>query len=266
MAFSNPATALSVSDVCKQFSLRGQQFSAVSNINFEINAGEICALLGPSGCGKSTILRIVAGLENRSSGLITLNGRPVNRPGADRGMVFQSYTSFPWLSVIENVEFGLKVSGQLNALREGIAEHFLERVGLSQFRDAYPNQLSGGMRQRVALARVLANGPELLLMDEPFGALDPETRWQMQELLYEVVCKEKMTVLLVTHDIEEALYLADNIVFLSSSPGRVKKTIRPNLREAGSENTKETILASPEYQNLFIDIRKMMLSEYSPAA
>lgn len=253
--------ALTVQRVTKNFRINKKEIRAVNDVSFSVNSGEICALLGPSGCGKSTVLRMVAGLEYRGSGSITLNGREITEPGPDRGMIFQSYTSFPWLTVKQNVEFGLRVTGQLNALREGVAEYFIERVGLSRFRNAYPDQLSGGMRQRVALARVLANGPELLLMDEPFGALDPETRWQMQELLYEVACREKMTVLMVTHDIEEALYLADSIAVFSAAPGRVRDIIHPGLKEPSGFVAKEYVLNLPRYRLLFQQLRKMMLQE-----
>jgi len=256
--------ALCVEQVSKRFQLQKRDFVAVEEVSFAVNSGDIGVLLGPSGCGKSTLLRMVAGLEPYTAGRISLNGRLVTGPGADRGMVFQTYTSFPWLSVKANVEFGLQVSGQLRALRQGMAEYFIERVGLADFKDAYPDQLSGGMRQRIALARALANGPELLLMDEPFGALDPETRWQMQELLDEIVSKENMTVLLVTHDIEEALYLADNIVLLASSPGRVRQQLRPKLRAEQGFCSKTSILTHPEYSGLYNDLRATMLKEAVP--
>ncbi len=176
-------------------------------------------------------------------------------PGRDRGMVFQSYTSFAWLTVKENVEYGLKVNGYNRAERRDIAHHFIDRVRLTKFKDAYPDQLSGGMRQRVAIARALANGPEILLMDEPFGALDPETRWQMQELLLDIVCEENMTVLMVTHDVDEALFLADNIVFLSSHPGTVREIIPTPRQGKAKPVTKEDMYEIPEY----IDLQKRIM-------
>lgn len=212
-------------------------------------------LLGPSGCGKSTILRMAAGLESLSAGKILLSGHSITGPGRDRGMVFQSYTSFPWLTVKENVEYGLKVNGYNRAERRDIANHFIDRVRLTKFRDAYPDQLSGGMRQRVAIARALANGPEILLMDEPFGALDPETRWQMQELLLNIVCTENMTVLMVTHDVDEALFLADKIVFLSSHPGTVIEIIPTPRHGDAKPVTKEEMYEISEY----IDLQKRIL-------
>ncbi|MGB7416569.1 MAG: ABC transporter ATP-binding protein [Thermosynechococcaceae cyanobacterium] len=222
---------------------------------FDIQQSEIGILLGPSGCGKSTILRMVAGLESISAGQILLSGHPVTGPGRDRGMVFHGSTSFPWLTVKENVEYGLKVNGTPRAERRDIANHFIDRVRLTKFRDAYPDQLSGGMRQRVAIARAIANGPEILLMDEPFGALDPETRWQMQELLLDIVHTENMTVLMVTHDVDEALFLADKIVFLSSHPGTIKEIIPAPRQGEAKPVTKEGMYEISEY----IDLQKRIM-------
>jgi len=222
---------------------------------------EVCVLLGPSGCGKSTVLRMIAGLEAPSAGAILLNGRHVDGPGKDRRMVFQGYTSFPWLKVRDNVAYGLRVNGAVRSEREGAVEYFMDRVGLSAFADAYPHELSGGMRQRVALARVLANGPELLLMDEPFGALDAETRWQMQELLLDVVRKERMTVVMVTHDVEEALLLADQIVFLSRQPGRVRRLLHPPFKADPEVDSRESLRAHPDYSAMEKEILRLMREE-----
>jgi len=245
--------------VTKVYAMRGgRELTAVEDVSLQLAPNRIGVLIGPSGCGKSTLLRLVAGLERRTSGEIRLNGRLVDGPGRDRGMVFQSYTSFPWLTVRENVAYGVKINGDSLMLQEGVVEHYLERVKLSHVADAYPHQLSGGMRQRVAIARTLANSPELLLMDEPFGALDPETRWQMQELLLEVVQKERMSVLMVTHDIEEALYLGEDIFFLSSHPGRLEAEIHPQFRQELAGQDRDAMLAHPEYIGLERRIRRLM--------
>jgi ABC-type nitrate/sulfonate/bicarbonate transport system ATPase subunit len=179
-------------------------------------------ILGPSGCGKSTLLRIVAGLDHPTAGEVRLDGRPVRGPGADRGMVFQSYTLFPWLSVLDNVCFGLRERGLARAQQVEIAQGFIAKVGLNGFEHHYPKQLSGGMQQRTALARALANGPRMLLMDEPFGALDHQTRELMQELLLGIWEAEAKTVLFVTHDIDEAVFIGSRVVLMSARPGRIK--------------------------------------------
>ena len=204
---------------------------------------------------------VVAGLDQPSSGQLLLADEAIRGPGRDRGMVFQSYTSFPWLTVRQNVEFGLRVNGESLAIKEGTADYFLDRVKLTAFADAYPEQLSGGMRQRVALARALATYPRLLLMDEPFGALDAETRWQMQELLLEVVSKEAMTVLLVTHDIDEALFLGDRIVFLSRHPGRVKEILKPDFKQGQRLTTKEALYDSPGFHDVSKHVIHLMREE-----
>ncbi|MGA9435758.1 MAG: ABC transporter ATP-binding protein, partial [Roseobacter sp.] len=209
------ATQLEVRDVSKTFTLGGgKTLKAVEGVTFGVDQNSICVVLGPSGCGKSTVLRMMAGLETPTDGQVVIGGKTVTGPGQDRGMVFQAYTSFDWLSVRKNVEFGMKVNNVDTATRRERADHFLSLVGLSKFADAYPSQLSGGMRQRVAIARTLANGPEVLLMDEPFGALDAETRWLMQELMIDIAEKTNTTMVIVTHDLEEAIFLADKIIFL----------------------------------------------------
>ena len=260
LVYSNNSK-LTVNSVSKNYQLKGNAFSAINNVSFQVNEGDICVLLGPSGCGKSTLLRMIAGLLPVSSGEITLSGKSISGPGRDRGMIFQSYTSFPWLTVQENVEYGLRVNGCAKRERREIASHFIERVNLTKFRDAFPEQLSGGMRQRVAIARTLANGPEILLMDEPFGALDAETRWQMQELLLDIVHHEKVTALIVTHDVEEALFLADNIVFLSKHPGTVRECIATPLINGCRPGSKADMFDSPQYINLEKKIIHMMREE-----
>ena len=183
---------------------------------------DFITILGPSGCGKSTLLRIVAGLDQPSAGEVLLDGKRVTHPGADRGMVFQSYTLFPWLNVFDNVRFGLRERGLPERDQRDIAQAFIHRVGLTGFEQHYPKQLSGGMQQRTALARALANGPRMLLMDEPFGALDHQTRELMQELLLGIWEAEQKTVLFVTHDIDEAIFMGSRVMVMSARPGRIK--------------------------------------------
>src|SRR6056297_1701725 len=254
------AGGLQVEGVSKTFSLRsGTSLKALSHIDFQLQENAVGVLLGPSGCGKSTLLRIIAGLETQDEGRIKLGGNTINGPGVDRGMVFQNYSSFPWLTVQENVAFGLRARGESLSLREGVVDHFIQAVKLGGFEKSYPHQLSGGMQQRVAIARSLASNPAVLLMDEPFGALDPETRWQMQSLLLEIVEKERTTVLMVSHDIEEALYLGDVVFFMGTRPGRILETIRPGFSRSSTD--RDAILDEKEYRTLERDIRQMMRSQ-----
>jgi NitT/TauT family transport system ATP-binding protein len=198
---------------------------ALSDLSLQVGKEEFCVIVGPSGCGKSSLLYLIAGLEDRSGGMIKVGGRPVSDPGADRGMVFQAYTLFPWLTVRQNVEYGPKRKGMPAAERNRIVDYYLNEIGLSGFRDHYPSQLSGGMKQRVAIARAMANDPEVLLMDEPFGALDSQTRHSMQQLLLRVWEHSKKTVLFVTHDIDEAIVLADRVFVMSGRPGLIRKEL-----------------------------------------
>ena len=195
---------------------------ALQATELDVAENDFVTILGPSGCGKSTLLRMVAGLDTPTAGRIALDGQPVQGPGADRGMVFQSYTLFPWLTVIDNICFGLRERGVARAEQLAIANGFVARVGLQGFERHYPKQLSGGMQQRTAIARALANGPRILLMDEPFGALDHQTRELMQELLLGIWEAEKKTVLFVTHDIDEAVFMGSRVVVMSARPGRIK--------------------------------------------
>jgi ABC-type nitrate/sulfonate/bicarbonate transport system ATPase subunit len=213
---------LQVSGVAKTFAGRGGGTVALESTDLLVQENDFITILGPSGCGKSTLLRMVAGLDTPSTGLISLDGKPVTRPGADRGMVFQSYTLFPWLTVLQNVCFGLREKGLPLARQLETARHFIAKVGLKDFEQHYPKQLSGGMQQRTALARALANDPRILLMDEPFGALDHQTRELMQELLLGIWEEERKTVLFVTHDIDEAIFMANRVVVMSARPGRIK--------------------------------------------
>jgi NitT/TauT family transport system ATP-binding protein len=199
--------------------------TALSRVSFEVRKREFISVIGPSGCGKSTLIRILAGLDYPTSGQVRLDARPVQGPGADRGMVFQSYTLFPWLSVKKNVMFGLKMKGISSSRAEKLALDWLDIVGLTQVADQYPAQLSGGMKQRVAIARALANEPRILLMDEPFGALDAQTRCNMQAHLLKIWESVDVTVLFITHDLDEAIYLSDRIVVLGANPGRILEII-----------------------------------------
>jgi len=218
--------ALSIRDGSRTFAGgRGHApTQALSATSLEVADNDFIAILGPSGCGKSTLLRIVAGLDTATSGEVRLDGAPVTGPGADRGMVFQSYTLFPWLTVRENVCFGLRERGMPEAEQARVAAHFIAQVGLAGFEHHYPRMLSGGMQQRTALARALANDPKVLLMDEPFGALDHQTRELMQELLLDIWERHRKTVLFVTHDIDEAIFMASRVVVMSARPGRIKHT------------------------------------------
>jgi NitT/TauT family transport system ATP-binding protein len=204
---------------------KGRAVHAVDDLSLRVDnkpgVGELAVLLGPSGCGKSTVFRAVAGLLQPDAGRVLVDGAPVSGTGRDRGMVFQSYTSFAWLTVRENVEYGLKLQGVPAPQRRERALAMLAQVGLQDFADAYPKQLSGGMKQRVAIARTLINQPKLVLMDEPFGALDPQTRFGMQSLILDVLGKQDNTVLFVTHDLSEAVYLADVIFVLAHRPTKV---------------------------------------------
>ena len=202
---------------------------ALQPTTLDVATNDFITILGPSGCGKSTLLRIVAGLDTPTTGDVLLDGQPVRGPGADRGMVFQSYTLFPWLTVRENICFGLREKGMPAREQADIAARFIEEVGLKGFEGHFPKQLSGGMQQRVALARALANDPKILLLDEPFGALDNQTRALMQELLLSIWELHKKTVLFVTHDIDEAIFMANRCVVFSARPGRIKNELEIDL-------------------------------------
>jgi ABC-type nitrate/sulfonate/bicarbonate transport system ATPase subunit len=213
---------------------------ALEPTDLKVGNNDFVTILGPSGCGKSTLLRIIAGLDRPTSGHVALDGREITGPGADRGMVFQSYTLFPWLTVRDNIAFGLRERGFSEAERGTIADGFIQRVGLSGFENHWPKQLSGGMQQRTAIARALANDPKILLLDEPFGALDNQTRMLMQEMLLGIWERDQKTVLFVTHDIEEAIFLGSRIIVMSARPGRIKAQITVDLPHPRSYRIKTT--------------------------
>ena len=227
---------IAVRNVAKTFRMAdGKNVDALENINLEIedaysregrDIGEFRVLLGPSGCGKSTLLRLIAGLDRPDSGEVLVNDQPVNGPGKDRGMVFQKYTSFPWLTVADNIAYGLKINSVPEQKRNEIVAQLIRDIGLSGFENAYPETLSGGMQQRVAIARTLALRPAVILMDEPFGALDAQTRSEMQQLLLKVWDETASTILFVTHDVEEAIYLADRVFIMSAHPGTIVEDVQ----------------------------------------
>ncbi|SHE76910.1 NitT/TauT family transport system ATP-binding protein [Modicisalibacter ilicicola DSM 19980] len=253
---------LRLANVSKSFHVpRGEAIEAIKDVSFTTLENEVCVLLGPSGCGKSTVLRMVAGLEQPSSGELMLDGCPITGPSQERGMVFQAYTSFDWLTVQQNVEYGMRLNHVPKAQRRERARHFIELVGLSRFAGAYPRHLSGGMKQRVAIARTLANEPAILLMDEPFGALDAQTRWQMQELMMSIVESANTTILMVTHDIEEAIFLADRIEFMSRHPGRVHEEIIPSFKQGRRLRHKEELIGLAGYGDLERHILHLMRAQ-----
>lgn len=216
---------MEIDQVSRVFHSERGPVQALSDISYEVRQREFISVIGPSGCGKSTLIRILAGLEVPTSGEVRLDGAAIDGPGADRGMVFQAYTLFPWLTVVGNVMFGMRIKGARRFDAERSALEWLDLVGLTRFADHYPGQLSGGMRQRVAIARALANRPRILLMDEPFGALDAQTRASMQAHLLRIWESVDVTVMFITHDLDEAIYLSDRIVVLGANPGRVLEII-----------------------------------------
>ncbi|WP_410877222.1 ABC transporter ATP-binding protein [Nocardia sp. A7] len=231
---STPAK-LALRSVGKQFAVRGttEKFTAIDDISIEVGAGEFLVLVGPSGSGKSTLLDLLGGLSKPSSGQILLDGTPITGPGLDRGVVFQQYALLPWRTARTNIQFGLEAKGIARKERKAIAEHYLELVGLAGFGDRYPHELSGGMKQRVAIARSLAFDPEVLLMDEPFAALDAQTRESLQDELLRIWRATGKTILFITHGIDEAVYLGQRVAVLTSRPGRVKAVIDIDVDRGG---------------------------------
>ncbi|OXJ14483.1 ABC transporter ATP-binding protein [Burkholderia sp. AU6039] len=244
---------LDVRHVGKRFATPQGECTALDDISFRTYRREFVCVIGPSGCGKSTLIRILAGLDAQTSGEVLLDGKPVQGPGADRGMVFQGYTLFPWLTVKKNVMFGLRMNGSSSGQAEREALQWLDLVGLTRFADVYPHQLSGGMKQRVAIARALANRPRILLMDEPFGALDAQTRAKMQTHLLDIWRNIDVTILFITHDLDEAIFLADRILVLKANPGAVQELIEvpvPRPRDYAQVNTPEFIATKARLEAL----------------
>ena len=236
----------------------------VDEVSYEIHDREFVSIIGPSGCGKTTMMNIVAGFMQPSSGSVTLDGKPITGPGPDRGVIFQEYGVFPWLSVKENIAFGLNLRANRTsaAEREEICERYMRLMGLSEFANAWPRMLSGGMRQRLALARAYAVKPQFLLMDEPFGALDAQTRSAMQDLLLQVLQTEGKTVMLITHSVDEAIYLSSRIVVVTARPARIRTVIDVPFGYPRAENVHE----DPRFAALRAQIRELVMQEYAAQA
>ena len=240
----------------------GNSVTALHDVNLEVRESEFVMIVGPSGCGKTTLINVIGGLDTATEGEVLLDGKPVEGPGADRGMVFQGYSLFPWLTVQKNVEFGLKMKKVSPSERAERARKYIELVGLEGFENALPKQLSGGMKQRVAIARTLANEPEVLLMDEPFGALDAQTRVVMQELLAKISRTTGTTILFITHDIDEAVLLGQRVYVMSRRPGTVREVINVNL--PGERNHNSLVL--PEFLEIKKRVMDMLWQESNDAA
>ncbi|MGQ4494465.1 ABC transporter ATP-binding protein [Dermabacteraceae bacterium P13115] len=239
-------TKIHFDHVRAEFELNGKPFVAVEDVDLKINDNEFVTVVGPSGCGKSTIMNMAAGLLQPSSGQVLVDGEAVHGPGPERGVIFQQYALFPWMTVRQNVEFGLELQKISKAERKRIVDEQLELTGLSNFADALPKNLSGGMKQRCAIARAYAANPKILLMDEPFGALDALTRVHMQVQLLDTWAKEKRTVMFITHDVDEAVYLANRVIVMAARPGRIHKIIDVDLPYPRSEDIRMT----PEFTAL----------------
>jgi NitT/TauT family transport system ATP-binding protein len=250
---------IEIKGVSKQFELQGQRIEALRDANLTLAKGEFVCLIGASGCGKSTLLRICAGFEQPSQGEALMWGKPIAGPAPDRGMVFQDYGLFPWLTVRRNIAFGPAARGLAAAEVNAIAERFIALVGLQRFANAYPHQLSGGMKQRVAIARVLANDAELVLMDEPFGALDAMTRERLQDELLDIWQRTGLTVMFVTHSIEEAIFLADRVVVMSPGPGRIETEMRIDLPRPRD-------VSAPDFNDIRRELSRMLHSDVSRKA
>jgi ABC-type nitrate/sulfonate/bicarbonate transport system ATPase subunit len=244
---------LTVRGVTKRFAVGDDEIEALARVDLTIAHGEFVCLIGASGCGKSTLLRIVAGFEEPTTGEVSVLGKPITGPGSDRGMVFQDYALFPWMTVRQNIGFGPRQRGLLHSEIKSIADEFMRLVGLERFADRYPSQLSGGMKQRVAIARVLANDATILLMDEPFGALDALAREQLQHELLQIWARTRVTIIFVTHSVEEAVLLADRVLVMSAGPGRIENDIKIELPRPRD-------VSSPEFNAVRRDVARRLTS------
>lgn len=257
MTEASPRGFVEVRDLDVQFGMRDAVIQAVKDVSFNVQPSEFVSLIGPSGCGKSTLLSIVAGFVKPTSGAALLDGVAITKPGLDRGVVFQQYSLFPWLTVRRNVEFGLRMAGVPRSKREVDARTLLSLAGLLSFENHYPDQLSGGMKQRIGIVRALATSPQVLLMDEPFGALDTQTRVVMQEILTNMWQRFRISVLFITHDIEEAIFLSDRIYVMTARPGRIKAEITvplPRPRKTGMTET-------PQFMKLVHELKGLIREE-----
>ena len=252
----SPVPILDIANVSKVFDLNGQPVHALKDVDLQVHKGEFVCLIGASGCGKSTLLRIIGGFESVTTGVARMYHLPVSAPGPERGMVFQDYGLFPWLTVRQNIAFGPKQRGTPEVRLRELTDHYLNMVGLAKFADHFPSQLSGGMKQRVAIARVLANDCEVLLMDEPFGALDALTREVLQKELLDIWEKTRLTVIFVTHAVEEAVLLADRVVVMTAGPGRVECDYRIPLERPRR-------ITSPEFNRVREELTDMLSSHVS---
>ena len=250
--------------VSVEFETAAGPMRVIEDVSFEVSNGEFVSIIGPSGCGKTTLINIVGGFVKPTTGRVLLDGRPVAAPGPDRGVIFQEYGVFPWLTVRQNIEFGLKLEANRRsaAERTAIANRYMSLMGLTDFADHFPKHLSGGMRQRLAIARAYAVKPQFLLMDEPFGALDAQTRSAMQDLLLHVLESEGKTVLLITHSVDEAIYLSSRIVVVTARPARVRRIIEVPFGYPRTPHTQE----DPRFAALRAEIRELVMEEYEAQA
>jgi nitrate ABC transporter ATP-binding subunit len=257
---SNAASSniLTIRGVTKRFAVGDGEVEALAPVDLTIHRGEFVCMIGASGCGKSTLLRIIAGFEEPTTGDVAIDGKAITGPGSDRGMVFQDYALFPWMTVRENISFGPRQRQLPREQIERTTDEFVRMVGLERFADRYPNQLSGGMKQRVAIARVLANNANILLMDEPFGALDALTREQLQHELLQIWMRTGVTTIFVTHSVEEAVLLADRVLVMSAGPGRIDSDFRINLARPRE-------VSSPEFNALRRDVARRLTSHLALA-
>ncbi|MFY9957934.1 ABC transporter ATP-binding protein [Bradyrhizobium sp.] len=257
---SSARTRVKFEHVSLAFDTPKGKLNVVDDVSYDIHDGDFVAVIGPSGCGKTTMMSMLAGFQRPTIGSVLFDGKPVKGPGPERGVIFQEYGVFPWLTVKQNIAFGLKLKANYvpASERDGICEHYLGLMGLSDFANSYPKHLSGGMRQRLAIARAYAVKPQFLLMDEPFGALDAQTRANMQNLLLKVLATEGKTVMLITHSVEEAIYLASRIVVVTARPARIKEIIDVPFRYPRDESIQELA----EYTVLRSHVRELVMNEY----